>query len=167
MAINKISRVAIIAAVLSCITGPALSQSKVAFVNTEKILKESVLAQDAQKVLANEFSKRESALLELAGTLKVKSEKLERDGSTMSLTERQRLQAELTDADAKFQRDRRNLEEEVQARRSQLLASILERANREVIKIAEADKIDIVFQDAVWTSPRIDITNKVLDALKK
>ncbi len=167
MAINKSSLLASIAAVLVCVTGTALAQSKVAFVNTEKILKESVLAQDAQKVLANEFSKRESALLELAGALKTKSEKLERDGSTMSMSERQRLQTELTDSDAKFQRDRRNLEEEVQARRSQLLASILERANREVIKIAEADKIDIVFQDAVWTSPKIDITGKVLDALKK
>jgi outer membrane protein len=59
------------------------------------------------------------------------------------------------------------LEEEVQGRRSQLLASILERANREVIKVAEAEKIDIVFQDAVWVSPKIDITAKVLDALKK
>lgn len=167
MAIFKLSLLALLTTVLTCVSGSALAQSKVAFVNTEKILKESVLAQDAQKVLANEFSKRESALLDLAGTLKSKNDKLERDGTTMSLTERQRLQADLTESDAKFQRDRRNLEEEVQARRSQLLASILERANREVIKIAEADKIDIVFQDAVWTSPKIDITAKVLDALKK
>jgi outer membrane protein len=167
MIINKSTLFVLISAILTCSSGAALSQSKVAFVSTEKILKESVLAQDAQKVLANEFSKRETALLELAGVLKSKSEKLERDGTTMSLSERQRLQSELTDSDAKFQRDRRNLEEEVQARRSQLLASILERANREVIKIAETEKIDIVFQDAVWTSPKIDITSKVLDALKK
>jgi outer membrane protein len=147
--------------------GTSMAQTKVAFVNTEKILKESVLAQDAQKTLANEFSKRESALLELANTLKTKSEKLERDASTMSSSERLRIQNELSESDTKFQRDRRNLEEEVQARRSQLLANILERANREVIRVAEAEKIDIVFQDAVWISPKIDITSKVLDALKK
>jgi outer membrane protein len=167
MATSKLPLIILLTGLLTCVCDPALAQSKVAFVNTEKILKESVLAQDAQKVLANEFSKRESALVDLAGTLKAKNDKLERDGATMSLTERQRLQSELTESDAKFQRDRRNLEEEVQARRSQLLASILERANREVIKIAEADKIDIVFQDAVWTSSKIDITIKVLDALKK
>ncbi len=154
---NKSSLLALMVAVLTSFNGAVWSQSKVAFVNTEKILKESVLAQEAQKILANEFSKRESTLLELASTLKSKSEKLERDGSTMSLSERQRLQTELSDSDAKFQRDRRNLEEEVQARRSQLLANILERANREVIKIAETEKIDMVFQDAVWTSPKIDI----------
>lgn len=143
------------------------AQSKIGFVNTEKILKESVLAQDAQKTLANEFSRREASLVELASGLKTKSEKLERDASTMSATERSRIQNELADADAKFQRDRRNLEEEVQARRSQLLSGILERANREVIKVAEAEKIDIVFQDAVWVSPKIDITAKVLEALKR
>jgi outer membrane protein len=152
---------------LCAFAGASMAQTKVAFVNTEKILKESVLAQDAQKTLANEFSKRESALLELANSLKTKSEKLERDASTMSSTERLRIQNELSESDTKFQRDRRNLEEEVQARRSQLLANILERANREVIRVAEAEKIDIVFQDAVWISPKIDITSKVLDALKK
>jgi outer membrane protein len=167
MTMTKSPLLALAAIIFTCLSNVALAQSKVAFVNTEKILKESALAQDAQKVLSNEFSKREASLLELASSLKSKSEKLERDGSTMSATERQKLQTELADSDAKFQRDRRNLEEEVQSRRSQLLANILERANREIIKIAEADKIDIVFQDAVWVSPKIDITTKVLDALKK
>ncbi len=156
---------AVLAAVLT--SSHALAQSKVGFVNTEKILKESSPAQEAQKTLSNEFSRRETTLVGMADDLKKKSEKLERDGNTMSASERQRLQGELSDADAKFQRERRNLEEEVQARRSQLLSNILERANREIIRIAEADKIDIVFQDAVWASPKIDITAKVLDALKK
>jgi outer membrane protein len=152
---------------LSLLSSQAMAQSKVGFVNTEKLLKESAPAQEAQKTLANEFSRREATLTDAANDLKRKSDKLERDGSTMSASERQRLQSELTDADARFQRERRNLEEEVQARRSQLLGSILERANREVIKVAEAEKIDIVFQDAVWASPKLDITAKVLEALKK
>jgi outer membrane protein len=145
----------------------AQAESKIGFVNTEKIIKESVPAQEAQKSLAAEFSKRETSLVEIAKDLKLKSDKLERDGSTLSNSDRTRLQTELTDADAKFQRERRNLEEEVQTRRNQLLSTILERANREVVRVAEADKIDIVFQDAVWVNPKIDITSKVLEALKK
>jgi outer membrane protein len=142
------------------------AESKIGFVNTEKILKESLPAQEAQKSLSKEFSRRESNLLDLAKDLKNKSDKLERDTNTVSNSERSRLQLELTDTDAKFQRERRNLEEEVQIRRSQLLADILERANREVIRVAETDNIDIVFQDAVWFNPKIDITAKVLEALK-
>ncbi len=158
---------ALAASAVMLVSAQAMAQSKVGFVNTEKLLKESAPAQEAQKTLANEFSRREATLTESANDLKRKSDKLERDATTLSAAERQRLQNELADADAKFQRERRNLEEEVQARRSQLLASILERANREVIKVAEAEKIDIVFQDAVWVSPKLDITAKVLEALKK
>jgi outer membrane protein len=156
-----------VAIVFAGISMNASAQAKVAFVNTEKLLKESVLAQEAQKALINEFSKRESALVETSAEMKRKADKLERDGSVMSASERQRVQADLADADAKFQRDRRNLEEEIQTRRSQLLSGILERANREVMKVAEAEQIDIVFQEAVWVNPKIDITNKVLDALKR
>jgi outer membrane protein len=164
---KNLSKLSIVLLVFAALPMVASAQSKVGFVNTEKILKESALAQDAQKALASEFAKREGGLVDMANGLKTKSEKLERDAATLSASERQRLQNELADADARFQRDRRNLEEEVQGRRSQLLASILERANREVIKVAEAEKIDIVFQDAVWVSPKIDITAKVLDALRK
>lgn len=152
---------------MSLFSNSSQAQSKVGFVNTEKILKDSTPAQDAQKALVAEFAKREASLAESASDLKRKNDRLERDSATMSNSERQRLQNELTDADARFQRERRNLEEEIQARRSQLLSGILERANREVVRIAELEKIDIVFQDAVWANPKIDITAKVLEALKK
>ena len=144
----------------------AQAQTKVGFVNTERLLKESGPAQEATRTLVSEFSRREAALGELANDVKRRNDKLERDGSTMSASERNRLQGELSDADSKFQRERRNLEEEIQGRRSQLLAGILERANREVVRVAEAEKIDIVLQDAVWASSKIDITNKVLESLK-
>lgn len=143
------------------------AQSKVGFVNTERILKESPLAQEAQKNLMSEFAARDTKLAETANELKRKSERLERDGSTISATERQKLQQEITGLDATFQRERRNLEEEIQARRSQMLSNILERANREIVRIAEAEKIDIVLQEAVWWSPKIDLTPKVIEALKR
>ena len=147
-------------------TGVAAAQTKVGFVSTERILKDSAAAQAATKTLMSEFAPRETALGELANDIKRRSDKLERDGATMSPSERNRLQGELADADAKFQRERRNLEEEIQGRRSQLLSGILERANREVVRIAEAEKIDVVLQDAVWASPKIDITARVIEALK-
>jgi outer membrane protein len=145
----------------------ASAQTKIGFVSTERILKDSVPAQEAQKTLSGEFSARETKLTDAASEIKRKSERLERDGQTMSAAERQKLQNELNNADASFQRERRNLEEEVQSRRSQLLSTILERANREIIRIAEAGKIDIILQEAVWASPSIDITSKVLEALKR
>lgn len=157
----------LIATIASVLCVSAFAQSKVAFVSTERILKESAPAQEAQKTLASEFSARETKLSDSGADIKRKSDRLERDGQTLSVSERQKLQSEITVADGAFQRERRNLEEEVQTRRSQLLSAILERANREIIRIAESSKIDIVFQEAVWASPAIDITGRVLEALKR
>lgn len=152
---------------LVCLSQAAIAQSKVAFVSTDRILKESVAAKEAQKSLELEFSKREAALNDMAGDIKKKSDRLERDAATMPAAERSKLQSELQTADLIFQRERRNTEEEIQARRNSLLSAILERANREVVRIAEAEKIDIVLQEVVWASPKIDITPRVLEALKK
>jgi outer membrane protein len=50
-------------------------------------------------------------------------------------------------------------------RRNEELAAVLEKANKVIRQLAEAEKYDIVFQEAVYFSPRIDITDKVLKAL--
>ena len=44
---------------------------------------------------------------------------------------------------------------------------VLERANKTIKAIAEAEKYDIIFQEAVYASPRIDITDKVIKALSE
>ncbi len=45
------------------------------------------------------------------------------------------------------------------------MAVVLERVNAVIKKIAESEKLDLVFQEAVFRSTRIDITDKVLRAL--
>jgi outer membrane protein len=41
----------------------------------------------------------------------------------------------------------------------------MERANRVIRQLAEAEKFDLIVQDAVYRAPRIDITDRVLKAL--
>jgi outer membrane protein len=74
---------------------------------------------------------------------------------------------ELADLDKEFQRKQREFREDLNQRRNEELAGVLERTNRVIKQIAEAEKYDIVFQEAVYISPRIDITDKVLKALNK
>ena len=40
-----------------------------------------------------------------------------------------------------------------------------ERANRVINQIAESEKFDLILQEAVYASSKIDITDKVLKAL--
>lgn len=146
---------------------PALAQevSKIGFVSLDRILRDSTPAKTAQSKLEAEFSKRQKDLQDAANRLKGIADKFDKDGPVLSETERSRRQRELADMDKDFQRRQREFNEDINQRKNEELASVVERANKVIKQIAEADKFDIVFQDAVYVNPRIDITEKVLKAL--
>ncbi|MFT5591358.1 MAG: outer membrane protein [Bradyrhizobium sp.] len=159
-------RLAAIAAL--CVASQAHAQeSRIGFVNTERIFREATPAKAAQVKIDQEFSKRDKELQEVAARLKAMSEKLDKDVALITEAERAKRQRELTDLDKDFQRKQREFREDLNQRKNEELASVLERTTRVIKQIAEAEKYDIVFQDAVYASPRIDITDKVLKALNK
>ncbi|HZW22596.1 OmpH family outer membrane protein [Noviherbaspirillum sp.] len=145
----------------------AQETSKVGFVSTERIFREAAPAKAAQAKIEQEFSKRDKELQEMASRLKSMSDKLDKDAAVLSETDRIRRQRELADLDKDFQRKQREFREDLNQRRNEELAIVLERTNKVIKQIAEAEKYDIVFQEAVYASPRIDITDKVLKALNK
>ena len=147
---------------------PALAQSSIGFVSLERILKEAPAAQRAQKKLEQEFSQRGQDLSRMAEQLKKMQENLEKNALTMSDSERQKREREFGDMNRDFQRRQREFNEDLGQRRKEEFEGVLERANRAVRQIAEAEKLDIVFQNeqVVWASPRIDITDKVIKALE-
>jgi outer membrane protein len=138
---------------------------KIGFVNTDRIFREANSAQKAQAALQQEFAKREKDLNALSDSLKASSEKLERDGPTLSSTQLNVRQKQLAEIDRDFQRKRREFQEDLNARKNEELQAVLERANRVVKQVAEAEKYDLVLQEAVYINPKHDITDKVLKAL--
>ena len=155
---------------------PALAQEKAGavtvtgkfgFVNTERILRDAVPAQRAQKKIEAEFQKRDQELARLADQLKRMQEDLERNGVTMSDTQRRTREREFGDLNRDFQRKQREFREDLNQRRNEELAQVVEQANRVIRQIAEQEKFDIIFQEMpAYVSPRIDITDKVIKALE-
>jgi len=84
---------------------------------------------------------------------------------TLSESDRRAREQELARMNIDFQRMQREYREDLNLRRNQELSSLFERADRVIKKIANADKYDLILQEAVFRSPRIDITDKVLKAL--
>ncbi len=140
---------------------------KVGFVNSDRVMKEATPAKKAQQKLEKEFEKRDQDLQRLAKQLQGMQEALEKNGMTMGEAERRNKEREFNDLNRDFQRKQREFREDLNQRRNEELASVLERANRTIKQIAEADKYDIIFQEAVYASPRIDITDKVIKALSE
>ena len=146
---------------------PALAQDapRIAVVHTERILREAVPAKAAQQKLEQEFGKRDKELQELGARLKGASERLERDAAVLSDAERARRQREVAELDKEFQRRQREFREDLNQRRNEELSLVVERVNRVIRQLAEQEKYDLVLQEAVYFSGRIDMTEKVLRAL--
>src|SRR5438094_78648 len=142
-------------------------ESRVAFVSAERVLREAAPAKAATLKIEQEFSKREKELQDMAARLKSMSDKLDKDAAVLTDSDRVKRQREIADLDKDFQRKQREFREDLNQRRNEELAIVLERANKVIKQIAEIEKYDIVFQEAVYASPRIDITDKVLKALNK
>ena len=138
---------------------------KAGFVNTDRIFREANSAKAAQAKLEQEFSRREKDIIELGNSIKSMSEKYERDAPTLSESQRVSRQKQLVEQDRDLQRKRREFQEDLNARKNEELQQVLERANRVVKQVAEAEKYDAIFQEAVYINPKFDITDKVIKAL--
>lgn len=149
---------------LAAVTASA-QEFKIGIVNLDRIFREANSAKSAQTKLEQEFSKREKELTESASQLKTGSEKFEREAPTLAEAVRNTRQRQLVDQDREFQRKRREFQEDLNTRKNEELQIVIERANKVVKSLAEAEKYDLILQESVYVNPKHDITDKVIKAL--
>ena len=152
-------------AVAAAGTTAQAQEMKIGYVNSERVMREANPAKAAQAKLEAEFGKREKELTDAGAKLKAAADKLEKEAPTLAESERTRRQRELVEQDREFQRKRREFQEDLNQRKNEELAAVLERANKVIKQIFDQEKYDLILQDAVHWSPRVDITKKVIDAL--
>jgi outer membrane protein len=147
---------------------PAQAQgTKIGFVNTERILRESGPAKAAQSKIEAEFKKRDDELQRLNNNLRSQAEKFDKDAPVLSESDRVKRQRELSNLDTDLQRKRREFQEDFNRRRNEEFSGIVTKANEAIKRIAEQENYDLIIQDAVTVNPRIDITDKVIQSLGK
>jgi outer membrane protein len=147
------------------VTAAGAADIKIGFVDVERIRRESAPAERASKQLEKEFAPRAQELQRREAQIKTLQGQLEKDAMTMSESERRTKEQELSRVSVDFQRMQREYREDLNMRRNQELGTLFERADRVIKQIAEAEKYDLILQEAVYRSPRIDITDRVLKAL--
>ena len=155
------------ALVFAAVAGAQAQEMKIGFVNSDRVLREATVAKAAQTRLEAEFSKRQKEGEDAATKLKTAADKLDKDAPTLSEAERNRRQRDLVEQDRELQRKRREFQEDLNQRRNEELASVVERANKVVKAIYETEKYDLILQGdvVIFASARIDITDKVIKAL--
>ncbi len=143
----------------------AVDQLKVGYVNTQRLFRDAPAAVRAAKKIEQEFSKRDQDLQRLAKQVQGLQESLEKNALTMSETERRTKEKDLGELSRDFQRKQREFREDLNLRQNEENAAIIEKANKAIKQLADSEKYDLIVQDVVWVSPKLDITDKVIKAL--
>lgn len=141
------------------------AELKVGFVNTERIFREAGPAQKAQKKLEKEFAARDAELQKMDKQVRAMQAQVEKESVTMSEVDKRNKERDLANLNRDFQRQTREFKEDLNMRKNEELGVVQERANKVIKEIAELEKFDLIVQDAVFASTKIDITDKVLKAL--
>jgi len=150
------------AALLTGALAVQAQELKIGFVNLDRVLRDAAPAKAAQAKLESEFGRREKDLVDGEARLKSASDRFEKDAPTLGESERARRQRDLIEQDRDLQRKRREFQEDLNQRKNEELSSVLDRANRVVRQIFDQEKYDLIVQEAVFASARVDITDKVI-----
>lgn len=145
----------------------ALEPLKVGYVNTQRIFRDAPTAVKAAKKIEAEFSKRDQDLQALAKQVQTLQESLEKNAVTMPDTERRAKEKDLNEQSREFQRRQREFREDLNLRQNEENAAIIEKANKAIKQLAETEKYDLIVQDVVWVSPKLDVTDKIIKALSE
>lgn len=138
---------------------------RVGVVDTERVLRESAPALRAEKKIEKEFSARDQEIKKLMKQVKELQALLEKEGGKLSDADHRNKERELTAMNVNLQRMQREFREDLNLRKNEELAIVLEQANKAVQVVAEAEKYDLILQEAVYRNPRIDVTDKVIKHL--
>ena len=147
------------------VTGVGATELKVGYVNTQRIFRDAPAAQKAAKKLEGEFSRRDQDLQKMAKQLQGLQENLEKNSVTMAESDRRAKEKEFGELSREFQRKQREFREDLNLRQNEENAAVIEKANKAIKQIAESEKYDLVLQDVVWVSPKLDMTDRVIKAL--
>lgn len=138
---------------------------RIGVVDTERILRESTPAVQAEKKIEKEFELRDLEMKKIAKQVKEIQMYFDKEGMTLLDAEHRSKERELANLNVNLQRMQREFREDLNLRKNEELALVLARANKAIKAIAESEKYDLVLQEAVYRNPKIDITDKVLQYL--
>jgi len=143
------------------------AELKIGYVNTEKVFRDAPIAIKAQKKLEKEFQTREQDIQKQVKQARDLQSYLEKEGLTISDAERNKKQKDLANLSRDVQHAQREFREDLNQRKNEEFASVQERARKAIVEIAEKEKFDLIVENVVYASPKVDITDRVLKALDR
>ncbi len=137
------------------------------YVDDRRLIEQSPQGQDIMKKLEAEFAERSRELKGRFDRFKARQQDLEKNSLEMTAEEMQIESGDLQEMQRQLRRAQREYKEDYARRRNQRLGKLEKVITEVIVAVAKREKLDVVFQQAVYASPDIDLTDRVLDELKK
>ncbi len=145
--------------------------SEVAVVDVQRVINESIIGRAARKNVEVLVSESKLKLASLKGSLENQALDLKKQGAVLSKSAMDEKTAALEKQQLDLQRKYQDLQEEIARRNSEELSKVVREVATTVEELAEAHRYIAVFEKdrrvVVYHSPRLDITNQVIEILDK
>src|ERR1700692_4564622 len=109
---------------LSMVSGQACAETKMGFVDFQKLLEEAPQTKAAMQALENEFAPRRRELLTLQNDLKAKDDKLQKEGAVMAEADRAKAEKTLRDQQREFSRKAGEFQDDASTRRNEEIGKV-------------------------------------------
>ena len=135
---------------------------KIGFVDAVRLERESVQGRKAIEQLKQEFGPREKEIMELQVRIKDERDRFESERATLSKTELAERWKPITELMKKSDRMVYAMQDDMRLRKTQLMGNFLQARERAIAAVGKAQGFDLVVQEAIFSSKRIDVTDQVL-----
>ena len=147
---------------------PTLAQNvKIGYVDAAKILEEAPQSKASLKELENEFGPKESELRKMRDEIARLESELDKNSLVMSDSDREQRNRDLVERQRKLRRAQQDFRDEYNLRRNEELSELQRIVSDKIIEIAKSEGYDLIMQQVVYASKKIDITDQVLKILSK
>ena len=141
---------------------------RIAVVDPNRVVEQSPQYEAARDALQSEIEERERSLREQQDQIASLQRRLEEGGALMSEGEMQRLQNDIRSRTRKLKYARDEFQEDFALRQNELRTKLGRQVQEVVVELAKEQKIDLIISDGlVYSNPRIDISDLVIERLKE
>ena len=150
------------------VPGAIAEDYKIGAVNAIRILEQSPQAEKMRNLIEKEFAPRDRELVNAQKSLKEMEDRLTKDAPIMSESERSKLERDIINKRRDLKRSQDEFREDLTFRRNEEIAKIQKEIVDAINSVARENEFDMVLNEGViYASPKVDISQLVIDQLKK
>ncbi|HKL77142.1 MAG TPA: OmpH family outer membrane protein [Gammaproteobacteria bacterium] len=145
----------------------AATEYKIGYVDVRQAVERSEEAQAAKGQLESQVQERQTELKSRRATIEKLQKELQQQGSLMSEEQRKEKERRLQQAMRDFRRAQQAAQEDIDARKNQVLQDIYDQVSQIIKRIGEQEDFDLILTgpSAMYVAERVDLTPRVVDQL--